>query len=195
MVRIIEGVADYIYINGDIAIEAGEKLIFDSAIGGHTHIRESADDELDITVGDDIMLHLDENGADGNQAHFVNASVGFTQLEPTYDAANTVVDFRASNKQFLTFGSGNIGHMNFYFPEMSGNFVLLIKQDGTGSRTVTGDWRVYEFDESTADGVTSVVWAGGSAPTLTTAGGKVDMISIYWNNDRSKAYGSATLNF
>ena len=195
MVRIIEGVADYIYINGDIAIEAGEKLIFDSAIGGHTHIRESADDELDITVGDDIMLHLDENGADGNQAHFVNASVGFTQLEPTYNAASTNIDFRASNKQFLTFGSGNIGHMNFYFPEMSGNFVLLIKQDGTGSRTVTGDWRVYEFDESTADGVTSVVWAGGSAPTLTTDANHVDILSFYWDADNEIAYGVATLDF
>ena len=195
MVRIIEGVADYIYINGDIAIEAGEKLIFDSAIGGHTHIRESADDELDITVGDDIMLHLDENGADGNQAHFVNASVGFTQLEPTYNAASTNIDFRASNKQFLTFGSGNIGHMNFYFPEMSGNFVLLIKQDGNGSRTVTGDWRVYEFDESTADGVTSVVWAGGSAPTLTTDANHVDILSFYWDADNEIAYGVATLDF
>jgi len=195
IVRIIEGVANYIYINGDIAVEAGEKLIFDSAIGGHTHIRESADDELDITVGDDIMLHLDENGADGNQAHFVNASVGFTQLEPTYNAASTTVDFRHSNKQNLTFGSGNIGHMNFYFPEMSGNFVLLIKQDGTGSRTVTGAWRVYEFDESTADGATEVVWAGGSAPTLTTDANHVDILSFYWDADNEIAYGVATLDF
>tara|TARA_R110002020_G_scaffold102635_1_gene240871 strand:- start:4894 stop:6978 length:2085 start_codon:yes stop_codon:yes gene_type:complete len=195
IVRIVEGVANYMWVNGDFVIPATEKLIFDSAIGGHTHIAESADDELDITVGGDIMLHLDENGDDGNQAHFVNASVGFTQLEPTYDAANTTVDFRASNKQFLTFGSGNIGHVLFYFPEMSGNFVLLIKQDGTGSRTITGAFKVNEFDESVADGSAVVVWAGGSAPTLTTDANHVDILSFYWDADNEIAYGAATLDF
>ena len=88
-----------------------------------------------------------------------------------------------------------MGHVLLYFPEMSGNFVLLIKQDGTGSRTVTGAWKVYEFDESVADGVSTVVWAGGSAPTLTTDANHVDILSFYWDADNEIAYGVATLDF
>lgn len=43
-------------------------------------------------------------------------------------------------------------------------FTLILKQDGTGSRTVTW-W-------------SGIKWAGGSAPTLTTAAGKYDIVSF-----------------
>ena len=119
----------------------------------------------------------------------------FTQIEPTYDATATIVDFRHSNKQFLTFGSGNIGHLVLYFPLVSGNFQLLIRQDGTGSRTITGSYKVYEFDETVADGSTTVKFAGGSNPTLTTDANHVDILSFYWDADNEIAYGVATLDF
>ena len=44
-------------------------------------------------------------------------------------------------------------------------FTLLLRQDGTGTRTVT--WPA------------SVVWAGGTAPTLTTAAGALDVVSFF----------------
>ena len=141
-------------------------------------------------------MSMDENGDDGNQVYFVDASVGFTQLEPTYNSGNTVVDFRFSNKQNLTFGAGNITHLQLYFPNMSGNFQLLIKQDGTGSRTITGSYKCYEYDESIATGGSGiVVFAGGSNPTLTTDANHVDIISIYWDDDNQTAYGVASLDF
>ena len=77
---------------------------------------------------------------------------------------------------------------------MSGNFVLLVKQDGTGSRTIT-NYKAREFDESAADGSAGVVWAGGSAPTLTTDANHVDILSFYWDADNEIAYGVATLDF
>ena len=77
---------------------------------------------------------------------------------------------------------------------MSGNFQLLLKQDGTGSRTVT-NWNAHEFDESAADGSATVVWAGGSAPTLTTDANHVDILSFYYDADNEIAYGVATLDF
>ena len=140
------------------------------------------------------MLQLSEKGHDGNEVSFGSSCVGFTQLEPTYDATNTIVDFRFSNKQNLTFGSGNITNIQLNFPLVSGNFTLLIKQDGTGSRTIT-NYRVYEFDESTADGDAAVKFAGGSNPTLTTDANHVDIISFYWDADNEIAYGVATLDF
>ena len=74
---------------------------------------------------------------------------------------------------------------------MSGNFVLLLKQAGGGSRTVS-NWKTFDQDEGNES---TVVWAGGSAPTLTTDEHFVDIFSFYWDNANHIAYGVATLNF
>ena len=71
---------------------------------------------------------------------------------------------------------------------------MLVKQDGTGSRTIT-NYKVYESDESTADGSAAAKFAGGSNPTLTTAANHVDILSFYWDADNEIAYGVATLDF
>jgi len=186
-------VAGDIVAGDDIAVASTGKLSFDG-IGGHTYIHEANDDAMYLYVGGDRIMVIQEQGDDGNQVMFNDASVGFTQLEPTYNATNTFVEFRASNKQNLTFGSGNITNLNLTFPAMSGNFVLLLKQDGTGSRTIS-NYKVMESDESAADGSASVVWAGGSAPTLTTDANHVDILSFYWDADNEIAYGVATLDF
>ena len=177
---------------GDVSLVAGKGLYLDGA-GGHTSLVESADDVVRLIVGGDIIMHITENGDDGNQVNFLTASVGFTQIEPTYDATNTFVDFRKSNKQNLTFVA-SITNLNLQFPEMSGNFTLLLKQDGTGSRTIT-NYKVQEFDESAADGEVAVKFAGGCNPTLTTDANHVDILSFYWDADNEICYGVATLDF
>ena len=177
---------------GDVSIASAKKLYLDG--GGDTYIVEASADVVRYYVGNELMMIMIENGADGNQTNFVDSSVGFTQLEPTYDATATVVDFRFSNKQNLTFGAGNITNINLYFPAMSGNFQLLVKQDGTGSRTIA-NYKVYESDESVADGEAAVKWAGGSNPTFTTDANHVDILSFYWDADNEIAYGVATLDF
>tara|TARA_R110002020_G_scaffold22913_2_gene76793 strand:+ start:253 stop:1341 length:1089 start_codon:yes stop_codon:yes gene_type:complete len=173
-------------------INATDGLYFDG--GGDTYIYEQGADILRVVVGGDQLLELTEDGDDGNSVNFKNSCAGFTQIEPVYNASITPVDFRRSNKQNLTFGAGNITNLQLFFPLVSGNFTLLIKQDGTGSRTIT-NWRAYEYDESTADGNAGVVFAGGSNPTLTTDANHVDIISFYWDADNEIAYGVATLDF
>ena len=177
----------------DIAVAATGKLSLDG-VGGHTYIVENSDDTVRFVVGGDVILHIAEQGDDGNQVFFSEASAGFTQLEPTYGSITTLVDFRKSNKQNLTFGAGNIGTLQMIFPDMSGNFQLLLKQDGLGNRTVT-NYNVHEADESAADGSSTVVWAGGSNPTLTTDANHVDILSFYYDADNEIAYGVATLDF
>ena len=81
--------------------------------------------------------------------------------------------------------------MNLYFTNVSCNCILLLKQDGSGSRTVT-NWKTWDQDNGNES---TVVWAGGSNPTLTTTANKLDILSFYWDNDNHKAYGVATLNF
>jgi len=195
LVDMIEAATNQVNINSsDLSIDAAKKLFFDGGGLGNTYIYEVSDDVLRIAVGGDVLMMLSEKGDDGNEIHFGSTCVGFTQLEPTYDATTTVVDFRHSNKQNLTFGSGNITNLQLFFPLASGNFQLLVKQDGTGSRTIT-NYKVYEFDESLADGQTAVKWAGGSNPTLTTDANHVDILSFYWDADNEIAYGVATLDF
>ena len=186
-------VAGDIVAGDDIAVAATGKLSLDG-IGGHTYIVEGIDDAMYHYVGGDRIMVIQEQGDDGNQVHFSDASVGFTQLEPSYDATNTDVDFRHSNKQNLTFGAGNITNLKMIFPSMSGNFVLLLKQDGTGSRTVT-NYKTRDSEGNAAAGAATFKFAGGSNPTLTTDANHVDILSFYWDADNEICYGVATLDF
>ena len=136
-------------------------------------------------LGFNIDGHIDMN----------DSPVGFNQFEPTYDGTNTDVDYRTnSNKAFATFGAGSITNIRLYFPAISGNFILLLKQDGTGSRTVT-NWNAYDSAGNAAGGSSTVKFAGGSNPTLTTDANHVDIFSFYWDADNEIAYGAATLDF
>ena len=58
-------------------------------------------------------------------------------------------------------------------------YTLVLIQDGTGNRTVT--WPG------------TLLWQGGAAPTLTTTGGKADIITLTWNG--TAYYGSSSLNY
>ncbi len=180
---------DLIISGADTKIDATKKLYLDG--GTDSYIHESSADVLQIYAGGDKIVEMTE-ATTGNKTDFGTTGVGFTQFEPTYNASDTNVNFNDyGNKAFVTFGSGNITDMNLYFPDVSCNCTLLLKQDGSGSRTVT-NWKT--FDQ--ADGNEStVVWSGGSAPTLTTTANKLDIISFYWDNDNHKAYGVASLNF
>ena len=186
---------DVIVHTADLKISSEKKLYLDgNALSPETYIVEHSADLVRIVVGGDTIMQLSEKGTDGNEVSFGSSSVGFTQLEPTYNASATTVDFRHSNKQNLTFGSGNITTVDMYFPSISGNFTILIKQDGTGSRTIT-NYRVRDSAGNLASGDNEVKFAGGSNPTLTTAANHVDILSFYWDADNEIAYGVATLDF
>ena len=175
----------------DIAVAATGKFSFDG-IGGHTYIHEDADDSITFIVGGDTLFNLTEGAGSKDKADFGTTSVGFNQGIALYNASDTEVYFnRMGNKIIFTFGSGNVTDMNIRFPDMSGNFVLLVKQDGTGSRTVT-NWKTLDQDGGNES---TVKWAGGSAPTLTTTADKTDILSFYWDNTNHTGYGVATLNF
>ena len=181
-------------IADDVSIAATKKLYLDG--GTDTYITESDSDVVDIYVGGDKLITMKEAGNSGNYIEFSH-TVGFTQVTPTYDATDTEVYFsNEGQKQFLTFGSGNIADLNLYFPAVSGNFVLLIKQDGTGSRTVAADgWLAFDSGGSAAAGSSIILWPGGTEPTLTTDANAVDIVSFYWDSTNEIAYGVISLDF
>jgi len=163
------------------------------------------DDLCTLTVaanGATTIATADSDGAvghlnieDDGHVEFDGCAVGFDLETPTYNASDTDVSFITGNKQFVTFDGGDIADLNLIFPETSGNFVLLLKQDGTGSRTVT-NYKAWDLVNSdAADGSATVKFAGGSNPDLTDDANHVDIISIFWDADNQMAYGVASLDF
>tara|TARA_R100000655_G_scaffold23917_2_gene48019 strand:- start:12177 stop:13403 length:1227 start_codon:yes stop_codon:yes gene_type:complete len=176
--------------NDKVIIPATTPLYFDG--GSDTYIQENSADNLKFVVGADSILSLKEGGNAGNLVNIGTSCAGFQQHEPTYDATDTMVYFaKLGNKAFFTFGAGHVLDLNLYFPDVSCSCTLVVKQDGTGNRQIAN----YKSFDQGAGNESTVKWAGGSAPTLSTGANAVDIISFYWDNDNHTAYGVASLNF
>jgi len=179
-------------VSTKVIINATDDLYFDG--GGNTYITENSADNLRFYVGGDLICSMAENGSSGNQINISGASAGFSQIEPTFDATDTDVDFRKSNKQKLTL-TDNCADVHFQFPAMSGNFICVLLQDGTGGRTIS-NWKTKDSAGNAGAGNGGrVLWAGGSAPSNTETADKADVASFYWDADNEIAYGTYSYNF
>lgn len=83
------------------------------------------------------------------------------------DAATIAVDWSKGNAQTVTLGGNRT--LTFSNGQKGGRYLLIIKQDGTGSRTVT--WPA------------SIRWPGGKPQSsiLTTTANKTDYITFFYN--------------
>ena len=104
-------------------------------------------------------------------------TIGFTMQTATGDGTTTI-DWKLGNKFKFTFGAFN-ETFTFTAPTNPCAVQLILVQDGVGSRTAT--WPA------------TVKWPGGTAPTLSTAAGAIDIISLVW--DGAAYYGSSSLGF
>ena len=104
-------------------------------------------------------------------------TIGFTQQSTTGDGTTTI-NWTLGNKFKFTFGAQN-DTFTFTAPTNPCNILLMLIQDGTGSRLAT--WPG------------TVKWAGGTAPTLTTTAAGIDICSFYWNG--TNYFGVASLAF
>lgn len=86
-----------------------------------------------------------------------------TQSYSPAAAATATLDLSLGNAHFITMPAGNIT-VALSNATIGQVFLVRIVQDATGSRTVT--W------------FTTIKWAGGSAPTLTTTASKADMLGF-----------------
>ena len=131
-------------------------------------------------------------------SHIIQAldnTIGFTQTEPTFDATDTIVDFAdTGNKQKVTL-TDNCADIHFKFPAMSGNFICVLLQDGSGGRTISS-WKTQDSAGNAGAGNSGLVlWAGGTAPSNTETANKADIASFYWDADNEIAYGTYTYKF
>tara|TARA_Y100001938_G_scaffold130044_1_gene185623 strand:+ start:480 stop:974 length:495 start_codon:yes stop_codon:yes gene_type:complete len=105
-------------------------------------------------------------------------AITFQSEIQNYATTGTIaIDWSLSNKQALTI-TGTGGTVNFTNPDGPCNLLLKVTQ-GDGNDTTNWD--------------SDVKWAGGSAPTLSTGSGNIDIISFYF--DGTNYYGVASLAF
>ena len=185
------------------------------ALTGDMRITDTTAPQLTLRydAGNLCRFSIDSNGAttiattdsDGAEGHlniepnghveFDGCGVGFELVTATFNATDTDINFKNGNKQILTL-TDNLGDLNLTFPATSGNFILLLKQDGTGSRLIhSAGYLAFEHDGTAASGSSTVKFAGGSNPTLTTDANHVDILSFFWDADNQICYGVATLDF
>lgn len=97
------------------------------------------------------------------------------------DAATIAVDWNSGNVHYVVIGATG-RTVTFSNPKDGARYVFMVKQDGTGSRTIT-TWPA------------TVLWPGGTAPTLTTGANKVDIIGCVYDGTNTKYYCAFNQNF
>lgn len=100
------------------------------------------------------------------------ATFGNVQVIP-YASAVVIDAFQGSHATITL--TGTVASLGFTNPANGQILTLEVVQDSTGSRTVT-EW-------------TNVMWAGGTAPTLTTTAGATDVLRFTYNASRGKWLG------
>ncbi len=105
---------------------------------------------------------------------------GFAIVDNGNSGTSKTIDWTAGNKQKMTL-TGNC-EVSFTDPASTASLILVLTQDATGSRTVT--W----------SGMT-VKWAGGVAPTLSTAASSIDIVTFLYDVGADVYYGSYSSAF
>jgi hypothetical protein len=187
-----------VFLSGaSLVVPSTERIYLDGSDAGDTYITEHSADIMRAIVGGDILLQMAEYGDDGNSLNFGGAA-GFALLSETFSddsilstggTHDTHVDFRFGNKISLAL-TNDITNLNLIFPNVTGNFTLLLTYDGDHDIT---NWKVYEYDESAAAGDADVLWAGGTAMATTSSG--IDIVSFFWDATNQKCYASGATGF
>jgi len=123
------------------------------------------------------MIEHGEDGVHGQTARkSMKAQPG--AVKALSDGATIAIDWDNGATQYVTLGATG-RTVTFANPREGEVYRFIIIQDGTGSRTIT-TWPM-------------IKWAGGSAPTLTTTGGKADVVTLLYAN--SSYYGDCSKVF
>ena len=141
------------------------------------------------SVSDAASDAVSKIGARTDQSVKSAASPEFVDIKATqhiyFDAVQTAtgdgtttIDWGLGNKFYFTFGA-QADTFTFTAPGGPCNLVLVLKQDGTGSRTAT--WPE------------SVMWPSGTAPTLSTGANDVDIVCFFY--DGTNYFGNTSLDF
>lgn len=155
------------------------QLVFQAALGGQTNLvggNTASTYNLNVPTANDTLVGRDTTDTLTNKTLTTPAITNPTvtnYVETPYSAnSSTAITLSLANGtvQIITL----TGSATITMPTaVSGkSFIMFLKQDGTGSRTVT--W-------------STVVWPGGTAPTITSTASKQDIYSFF--SDGTNWYG------
>lgn len=103
----------------------------------------------------------------------------FAEFDNGNSGTSDEINWNNSQKHLSTL-TGNVTY-TFVDPPGSCNLLLRIVQDAGGTNTVT--WP------------SSVIWPGGTAPTISAGGDDEDVVSFYFDRVNSQYYGQFAQNF
>lgn len=117
-----------------------------------------------------------------NQAADASARMAATgQYFSTKFTCTVTLDWNNGNVQYIVLANG-AQTFTFANPKDGARYVIILKQPSSGAAgTVT--WPG------------TILWAGGSAPTLTATNNKVDVVTFVYDATNTKYYGLSALNF
>jgi len=150
----------------------------EATINSHVNNTSNPHNVTPSQIGAITKVEDDTSPKLGGELDAQSHSIGFTLQTYTGNVGTTTIDWTKGNKAKFTFGSGN-ETLVFTAPSKPCNLLLMVIQDSTGGRTLTFP--------------SNVKWAGGTAPTLSTSGGAIDIISFFY--DGVNYYGVASLDF
>lgn len=134
---------------------------------------------LDIGVGVDAADTASFDGVSYYQFDGeLNTVSQYGTMQTATGDGTTTIDWGVGNFMYFTFGAQN-DTFTFTAPANKGRIILVLKQDGTGSRLAT--WPG------------TVLWPGNVAPTLSTGANEVDIVSLFY--DGTNYFGVANYDF
>lgn len=151
------------------------QLVFQAALGGQVNLvgpNTASTYNLNVPAASDTIVARDTTDTLTNKT--LTNPVVTNYVETPYSAnSSTAITLNLANGtvQIITL----TGNATITMPTaVSGkSFIMFLKQDATGSRTVT--W-------------TTVKWPGGTAPTITSTASKQDIYSFF--SDGTNWYGT-----
>ncbi|MCH2038698.1 MAG: DUF2793 domain-containing protein [Rickettsiales bacterium] len=191
--------------SGSIQLKVNKDQASDSA----SHLFQtnfSSRAEFGLVGDDDFQVKVSPDGTTFYQAWVVNKDNGETEFKKDIsttgafkhseirDYSETIatnssatgavtIDYNDGNICELTL-TGNITSLTINNPPATakaGNMTLILKQDATGSRTVS--WPA------------ALKWVGGVEPTLSTAANAIDIISLTTTDAGSTYFATSLLDF
>ena len=147
--------------------------------------------ELDIALSNNWIELYDENGSlltgteatrATNHATLGNSGEGATATVESETSNGTktlafTIDFSASRFHTVTINAAGLA-ITLTPPDTASTLILRVVQGAGGSATLLWD--------------DAIKWPGGTAPTLSTVAGSMDIISFYY--DGTVFYGNTTFN-
>lgn len=132
--------------------------------------------DVNLEIGVDVQAY-DANTAKTDVAQEYSKAQNFNATTLS-DGANISWNLEDNQVASVTLG-GNRTLDNPTNMQDGGTYILIVNQDGTGSRTLSFG--------------SAYKWQGGTAPTLSTGSNAVDILSFV--SDGTNMYGIATFNF